>query len=347
MAAFVPPSPATATTPPAAGLSPAAAEKPQVDYLNLPCPIPYEEIHRDALMSLKPDLFEGMRFDFTKGLNQKFSLSHSLMMGPTEIPSQSSETIKIPTAQYEFGANYLDPKLVLMGRLMTDGRLTARLKCDLTENLALRANAQLTNEPHMSQGMFNFDYKGSDYRTQFQLGNGGLLGASYIQSTNIISVQHSSHRLINSSTYPESQKTDAFPASVTPHLSLGGEIFWAGQHRKSGLGYAARYSTDKMVAAGQIASTGMVALSYVQKVSEKVSLASDFMYNAMSRDVTASFGYDYILRQCRLRGKIDSNGVVAAFLEERFNMGLNFILSAEIDHKKKDYKFGFGLTVGE
>ncbi|CAL5215290.1 unnamed protein product [Lathyrus oleraceus] len=28
-------------------------------------------------------------------------------------------------------------------------------------------------------------------------------------------------------------------------------------------------------------------------------------------------------------------------------MGLNFILSAELDHKKKDYKFGFGLTVGE
>lgn len=29
----------------------------------------------------------------------------------------------------------------------------------------------------------------------------------------------------------------------------------------------------------------------------QVSLATDFMYNYMSRDVTASFGYDYILRQ--------------------------------------------------
>uniref|UniRef100_M1BSL5 Mitochondrial import receptor n=1 Tax=Solanum tuberosum TaxID=4113 RepID=M1BSL5_SOLTU len=67
----------------------------------------------------------------------------------------------------------------------------------------------------------------------------------------------------------------------------------------------------------------------------------------MSRDVTTSVGYDYIPWQCRLRGKIDSNDCVAAFLEERLNMGLNFILSAEIDHKKKGYKFGFGLTVGE
>ncbi|XP_010557551.1 PREDICTED: mitochondrial import receptor subunit TOM40-1-like [Tarenaya hassleriana] len=287
----------------------------KVDYTNLSCPIPYEEIHREALMSLKPELFEGLRFDFTKGLNSKFSLSHSVLMGPTEVPSQSSETIKIPTAHYEFGANFIDPKLMLIGRVMTDGRLNARVKCDLTDKLTMKANAQLTNEPHMSHAMFNFDYMGSDYRTQFQLGNGALFGASYIQS-------------------------------VTPSLALGGEVFWAGQHRKSGIGYAARYETDKMVTTGQVASTGMVALSYVQKVSEKVSLATDFMYNYMSRDVTASVGYDYILRQCRLRGKMDSNGVAAAYLEERLNMGLNFILSAELDHKKKDYKFGFGLTVG-
>ncbi|TXG49200.1 hypothetical protein EZV62_025075 [Acer yangbiense] len=258
----------------------------KANYMDLPCPIPYEEIQREAL----------------------------------KIPSQSPETIKIPTAHYEFGANYIDPKLMLIGRVMTDGRLNARVKCDLTDDLSLKANAQLTSEPHMSHGMINFDYKGKDYRTQFQFGNGALFGASYIQS-------------------------------VTPHLSLGGEVFWAGQHRKSGLGYAARYETDKMVATGQVASTGMVALSYVQKISEKVSLATDFMYNYLSKDVTASVGYDYILRQefpflCRLRGKIDSNGCTAAFLEERLNMGLNFILSAEIDHKKKDYKFGFGLTVG-
>ncbi|OAY73003.1 mitochondrial import receptor subunit TOM40-1-like [Ananas comosus] len=288
----------------------------KVDYLNLPCPVPFEEIQREALMSLKPELFEGLRFDFTKGLNHKFSLSHSVFMGSMELPSQSSDTLKVPTAHYEFGANYLDPKLMLVGRILTDGRLNARVKCDLTDNLTMKINAQLTNEPHYSQGMFNFDYKGKDYRAQFQIGNNAFYGANYIQS-------------------------------VTPHLSLGSEVFWLGHQRKSGIGFAARYNTDKMVATGQIASTGIVALSYVQKVSEKVSLASDFMYNHMTRDVTSSFGYDYILRQCRLRGKLDSNGVVAAYLEERLNMGVNFILSAEIDHRKKDYKFGFGMTVGE
>lgn len=37
-----------------------------------------------------------------------------------------------------------------------------------------------------------------------------------------------------------------------------------------------------------------------------------------------------------------ADGKIAAFLEERVNVGVNFILSAELDHAKKDYKFGFG-----
>ncbi|KAE8711772.1 Detected protein of confused Function [Hibiscus syriacus] len=168
---------------------------------------------------------------------------------------------------------------MLIGRVLTDGRLNARVKWDLTDNLTVKANAQanqcfipwsfvlfLTNEPLTSDGMFNFDYK-----------------------------------------------------RVTSHFSLGGEVFWAGQHQKSGLGYAARHEADKMicysgrgvsfrsltklliraakVAAGQVASTGMVALSYVLKVSDKASLESDFMCNYITKDVTSSVGYDYILRR--------------------------------------------------
>ena len=73
-----------------------------------------------------------------------------------------------------------------------------------------------------------------------------------------------------------------------------------------------------------------------------MTLASDFMWNWNTREPSASFGYDYMLR-----GKIDTDGKVGAYLEERINVGVNFILSAELDHVKKDYKFGFGMTVGE
>lgn len=32
-------------------------------------------------------------------------------MGPTELPTQSMDVVKIPTAHYEFGANFIDPKV--------------------------------------------------------------------------------------------------------------------------------------------------------------------------------------------------------------------------------------------
>lgn len=160
---------------------------------------------------------------------------------------------------------------------------------------------------------------------------------------------------------------------------------------RSGFGLAARHAGDKHVATAQVANTGLVSLTYVQKISDKVgegagprapsgggrgrvgwalgllhgavpqgpaghragtrmnarlhaktggtahitclspsslparptacllpaparpqvSLASDFMWNLNSREATASFGYDYVLRQCRLRGRIDTGGPMA------------------------------------
>ena len=58
--------------------------------------------------------------------------------------------------------------------------------------------------------------------------------------------------------------------SVTPRLALGGEAFWLGQQRKSGTGFAGRFTGDAFVATAQVATTGLVSLTYVQKISEKV-----------------------------------------------------------------------------
>ena len=81
----------------------------------------------------------------------------------------------------------INMQLMLVGRVMTDGRLNARVKADLSDKLILKANAQvsastgecvcsmvyleyciyhpffflffqLTGEPHMSHAVFNFDY---------------------------------------------------------------------------------------------------------------------------------------------------------------------------------------------
>ncbi|KAL0696838.1 hypothetical protein Bca4012_064018 [Brassica carinata] len=294
----------------------------KVDYSNLPCPKSYEDIHLEATKSLKPELFEGFRLDYTKRMNHKFSIIHSLVMGETEVHTERSQQIfKTPTSSYGFGANFIDPKLMLDGKLMTDGTVIARFKSDLLDNFTIKTTAQLTNELDKSQGMFTVDYKGSDYRTQFQLGNyrnqfqpgtSSLFRANYIQH-------------------------------VTPELSLGGEVLWLSEQRKSVVGYVARYENNKMVASGQVASSGVAIMNYVHKVTDKISLAADFFYSFMLREGAASVGYDIMFRQSRVRGKIDSNGAVSAHVEEQLCPGLGLLLSAEVDHVKKDYKFGLGV----
>ena len=79
-------------------------------------------------------------------------------------------------------------------------------------------------------------------------------------------------------------------------------------------------------------------MGYAHKVSEKITLASDFLWHWQSREATATVGFDCMLRQCRLRGKIDTNGVVSTYVEERFAPGINFVLSAEIDHPHGNHR---------
>ncbi|KAK9823803.1 hypothetical protein WJX72_005619 [[Myrmecia] bisecta] len=288
-----------------------------VNYLELPAPVKYEELQREALMILKPETFEGLRFDFTKPLNQNFAVTHSVFMGNIDVPTTNQQPIKMPIGTYEFGANLVTSKgSMLIGRILTDGRMTGRMRYDVNDFISLKSQIQLAQEEGMSQGMLDVDLKGKDWNGQLKFGSSQFYGCNYLQS-------------------------------VTPNLALGAEAFWLGQQRRSGTGFAARHSSDKHVATAQVATTGLVSMTYVHKVSEKVSLASEFMWNWMAREASAAFGYDYTLRQCRLRGRIDTDGKVAAYLEERVNVGVNFILSAELDHWKKDYKFGFGMTVGE
>jgi hypothetical protein len=80
--------------------------------------------------------------------------------------------------------------------------------------------------------------QGGDWNGQVKLGNNEFYGVNYLQS-------------------------------VTPSLALGGEAFWLGQQRKSGAGFAARHADAAHVATCQVATTGLVSLTYLQKVSEK------------------------------------------------------------------------------
>lgn len=206
--------------------------------------------------------------------------------------------------------------VLVMRRILSEGRLSAKVKYDVNNRFSIKADAQLTNEPHFTLGMFNFDYKGYDYQARLTMGNNAYYGINYMQS-------------------------------VTPKLSLGGEGIWLGHQRKSSMGLAARYKADTVICTGHVKSEGQINFTYVQRLSDKLSVASDFVYNWNSREANTSMAFDYLIRQCRLRGRVNTNYCTTAYLEEKLTSGLTFLLSAELDHIRKNYKFGFGMTIGD
>lgn len=310
------------------GLSPAAnalfkdlkkdiSSRPGVDYTNLPPPVKYEDMSREIMFGLKPDVFEGFKFDLTKPLNQNFFLTHSLFMGNMDLPSQRGP-LKCPMGTYEFGANVISDKFFLIGRITADGRLSGRVKYDVMDWLSVKGQVQMSGEPGPAgaQYMVDADIKGKDWNSQLKLGAGNFYGLNYFQS-------------------------------VTPKLALGAELFWLQSNLKSGVGLAARHADEKHIAVAQVATTGILSLQYGHKVTDKIMLLTDLMYNWLHREASASVGYDVTLRQCRVRGNINTAGIIQALLEERFIPGITFLLSAELDHSDKNYKFGFGFSVGD
>lgn len=108
-----------------------------------------------------------------------------------------------------------------------------------------------------------------------------------------------------------------------------------------------RYCWGGNVATAKVGTfgNGAVELSYQRKVSEKVALATEMQYYH-NQFCQFGLGYQFNLRDAIFKGLVSSDTTCSAVLEQRIQPGINLNLAAQLNHKKKDYKFGVGLTIG-
>jgi len=274
----------------------------------LPNPGRLEELKKEAQGILSPDVFDGSRFEFNKQLTNKFALNHNLFMGSVQGPSA-----------YEFGANFGDDAILLASRVDLQGRLTGRLNAQLSDSLLARIQAQASPDGPQNNNTLKLDvdYKGSSNCLGLTYMGGGLLGAHYMQS-------------------------------VTQNLALGIEGFYHLHKQVHGGAGAARCvwgPKGESVATAKVGSFGNTELSYQRKVTEKTGLATELQYYH-NQFCTFGIGYEFRLRQATFKGLIQSDTTCSAVLEERVQPGISLLLSGQLNHKKKDYKFGVGLCVG-
>lgn len=216
---------------------------------------------------------------------------------------------------YEFGANVADEKMLLASRIDCNGRLTGRYQHQLTPSLAVRGMANLSGERTQDNIQLDVDIKGQHSYSGLRYVSGGMFMATYMQS-------------------------------VSPSVALGSELFHHAGKMITGLHGGLRVGGADRVFTAKSSSFGGLELTYAHKVNDKVSLATEMQYY---HNQVCSFGVgaEFKLRQATYKGLVTSDCTVAATLEEKVMPGLaSFVLSGQVNHKKKDYKFGFGFLLG-
>lgn len=270
-------------------------------------PVKYEDLGKESKSVLGTmELYDGFRFEFNKTLGENPPFGVSHAIA-------LGSTMEPPS--YNFASNLMFGGTMLTGRVDTDGHMMARWHQEITKNLHLKVSGQAVPEPHNSAISVEADYKGNDWFGNFKWGNPGLYGISFTQM-------------------------------LSPQLTLGAETFYHHKQGMSVVSFGGRYDTPKYVASG-ILSAAHCSASYTQKISPRIAFSTELTATWASGgfDTVATGGFEYSLRAAHLKSHIDTNGKVTALVEEMLNQFTNISLCAELDHKKKQYHFGFGVTM--
>jgi len=271
-------------------------------------PVKYEDLYKEAKNILSSqENWDGFRFEF----NTTFQDDPQRNFGVSHAISMGSA---MEPASYHFGANVLFNKTLLVGRVDTDGHVFGRMHKDITPNFILKASAQASPEAGQSAVQFEADLKGSDWFGNAKWGPPSTYGISFIKT-------------------------------ITPRLSCGLETIYADTQAASMLSAGFRYETPNYIFASQFLPRQLSA-SYVQKITNTIQLATELQL-AVAPDTIATqvaTGLEAFYRSAHIRAHVDSNWKVSVVVEEMLNPLTKFSVCAELDHKKKSYRFGFGVS---
>merc|ERR1711916_395904 len=133
---------------------------------------------------------------------------------------------------------------------------------------------------------------------------------------------------------------------VMPELAFGAQLDYYLKRQMSILHFTTRYATAQWVATAKVASDKSVMVNYMHQVNDSFAMATQVDYKQKNRDSKFKVGYEYNLQSGRFRGEVNSAGQVGMSVQESLIFGITLTLSGYIDHKKRDYKFGIGLSIG-
>jgi mitochondrial import receptor subunit TOM40 len=273
-------------------------------------PGPYENAQDGTKSVVGVDSFDGFRFEINKPLSPKFAMSHSFLLGTTQIPSGY---------QYAFGANVAPTaSSLLMGRVDLQKTVIARYHQQFYGGRALlKLGGQMPSDPESSPSHFSGDllYMGDDFTASIKAQSGPVVALNYMQS-------------------------------LTDSLAVGGELLFHAPTKKRFYSGLVRYRRPEWEMCVSAQSMGLLIADYDRKISSRVRAGVEMTVNMNTRESEVKAGAQFVFKQGKFAATVDSSGVITTTLEERVTPALSFLFSSELDHSAESFRFGYGLQVG-
>eukprot|EP01069_Polyplicarium_translucidae_P012691 Polyplicarium_translucidae@DN549_c0_g1_i1.p2 len=295
--------------------STAVAVCPKAGGSTLEAPVTFENFSREFASMSQQDSFQGFRLEASKPLLRYLQVSQSLALGMSSSGQQNCSYHIGPTVSTE------DRRTMLMGRLDLNGTITARAVHRATDTVELKGSLSSSRK---DESMFE---AGVD-----------KIGPTWTTSTRAI---WQGAWIMNG----------AFSQAVTPRLQMGGDLTWVAANNATMTSFGARYCQGKNILSCLVsrqpdfgqhkpfpscgeAHTAKIDLFH--KVSDRLSLGTEFEYSHPSQDSALKVAADYLFRTARVQALVDSGGRLSVFAQDASGVGV----SGSADVWRDDYRVG-------
>jgi mitochondrial import receptor subunit TOM40 len=277
-------------------------------------PLSFDNLAKEWQQASTLENFDGFRIEATNVATKHLQMSHSLYLGTSVRGDQQYIYQTGPTFVSDGGTSQI------MGRYDLDGSLNGRAVRKLGNDTEIKATVMSTpKEPMRNMLEFGIEQTGFDWAAGAKIGWQGtwLVNGSYTQE-------------------------------ISKNLTVGTELMWFAMNSASIGSLAFRYASGADILYGQYTrspdfqtqfgkNVNQVKLCYTRKVSDRLTLGSEYELTLENLGSSMKAGYEYTFRHARVQGTVDSSGRVSCFVTDF--MGFGF--SGLVDFARGDYKFGF------
>jgi len=281
-------------------------------------PVQFEMFSREWQGMSQQDNWDGFRIEAANQVTKWLQAAHTLFLG-----TQLRECQHI----YQFGPAFQseDQKTMLVARIGLDGGVNGRAIQKIGNALELKASSNShLKDPQRNMHEGSLEYTGGEWTMAAKLAwqGTGVLGGAFTQR-------------------------------VLPWLHLGGDLTLVAVNGVTSIGQIGmRYAEGKDVLVATLSrapdpksppgtSLHEGRLQYVRRLSERLSLGSEFKYSHPDKESGLQLGYEYTFRNARVQGLLDTDGKVSCCVSDYTGIGF----SGTIDYARGDYKFGFMMHV--